>query len=121
MIHSERCNHMCKNCLTHCEGCTNSTYSGCVRKITAEELKLLIKKHNEALSVSDAIDEEWGNHPDNEELEMRWDEAYKTEMMLYERIIDALKRITNTDTKTAKKMYDCYRNRIEDLINHCKG
>ena len=86
-----------------------------------EELKSLIKRHDEALAISDALDEEWGNNPCDETLEKKWDEAYKKEVELYEKIIEVLRDITNTDEKTARKMYDYYKDIIEDVLERCIG
>ena len=86
-----------------------------------EELKTLIKRHDEALAISNALDEEWGNNPCDETLEKKWDEAYKKEMELYEKIIEVLMDVTDTDENTARKMYNYYKDVIEDVLDRCIG
>ena len=89
--------------------------------IKIEKLRTLIKRHDEALAISNALDEEWGNNPCDETLEKKWDEAYKKEIEIHEKIIEVLMDVTDTDENTARKMYDYYKDVIEDVIDRCIG
>lgn len=113
------CNVMCKNCLAHCKGCNDPKYVGCADNITIDGFKTLIKKFRELEAESDKLDSEWVKHPEDEEIEKAWNEAYRAEMIIYGLIIENLKGITGVDTKTARRLFNKYQDRIEDLLNRC--
>ena len=86
-----------------------------------EELKTLIKRHDEALAIGDAVGLAWRSNPLDETLEKKCDEAYKKELGIHEKIIEVLMDVTDTDEKTARKMYDYYKDVIEDILDRCIG
>lgn len=77
-------------------------------------MKSLFEKYEAAKKESDAIESAFENDLFNEELEARFDEAYKKEFAAFTELADAIVKLTNgkVDAKTARAMIQT---RFEDV------
>ena len=81
-------------------------------------MKELLKKLEEAEKRANAADEAWGNDPENEQLEIEFDEAYNEEWNARKAVINEIVRMTSgqIDEKTANTMLSVKRNELKALI-----
>ena len=81
-------------------------------------MKELLKKLEEAEKRANAADEAWDNDPENEQLEIEFDEAYNEEWNARKAVINEVVKITNgqIDEKTVNTMLNVKRNELKAII-----
>ena len=83
------------------------------------EFKTLWNKYLEAEKLANEIDEAFELDPENEEIESKWDEAYKAEYEAKEQVTDKIVEMTSgmIDKKTANTMILAKRKELVELIS----
>lgn len=77
-------------------------------------LKELLEKLKKATEVSDELDKAWGMNPEDEELEKRWDEAYKAEHAAAEELVAGLVSFSG-NRLTERTAWSIVRSKQKDL------
>lgn len=84
-----------------------------------KKIKRLFEELEKFERIADAIDEAIENDPENEELEIEWNEAYNNEWNATEAFIAELTNVTGgmIDNMAARKMLGSHRNELKSLIS----
>lgn len=70
-----------------------------------QELKKAYAAYQKALKESDRLDDLWAEDPDNEEIEKKWDAAYKKETEKMWDLAAVIEKITNKEISKKKAMW----------------
>lgn len=77
-----------------------------------DELKKLFFDYKKAVDSANKADNAWEENPCSEELEAEFDRTYRAEFELYEKLLNAIIKISGISRGTAATMIN---SRIEDL------
>ena len=81
-------------------------------------MKELLERLEKAEQRANRADAAWEQNPESEELEKKFDEAYKAQWDAFNRLAQEIQRITGTDEKTARWMATTkHRAELKKIIN----